>query len=311
MANRVTRRPPLSPSVYLASGSHSSTTTFSNHTPAKGTFSWQWPKWGCELDAFCNSAKKVIRDLGSVLQPDHDELERCGLNYSSRSGLDIGIGASEVQGYFQGVGDSESNGGYLSDGSPDYSHGPAQLSFTACTSYEVEVEPYHPPRRASPRFSEGTDSTASLAVAAYSTEIEYLSDEEEEGRYLEERGRPLCGDMAGTVITAPIREGSGRRDKSLHRHEDPGERERRRAERRKRKLEKEERKSREALEERERVERRQERQERHERRKQRDERAHKPEVPVKEKTPKLTIEEYLSGFGGFVCRFNCLLEYWG
>lgn len=250
------------------------------------------------MDAFCNSAKKVIRDLGSVLQPDHDELVRFELNYFLRNGLDgdvDGIGASEVQEYFQGVGDSENSGGYLSDVSLDYGHGPAQLLSTACTSYEVEVEPYHP-RRASPRFSEVTDSTASLAVAAYFTEVEYLSDEEV-GRYLEGRGRPLCGDMVGTVLAAPARERSEKRDKSLHRHEDQGERERRRAERRRRKVEKEERKEREASEERERVERRQERQERHERRRQREERVHRPEVTVKEKTAKLTIEEYLSGFG--------------
>lgn len=311
MANRVTRRPPLSPSVYLASGSHSSTTTFSNHTPAKGTFSWQWPKWSCELDAFCNSAKRVIRDLGSVLQPDHDELVRFELNYFSRSGLDGdagGIGASEG---FQGVGDNESSGGYLSDISPDYSHGPAQLLSTACTDHEAEVESYHPPRRASPRFSEIIDSTASLAAVANFTEAEYTNDEdEEEERYLEGRGRSLCGEMAGTVIAAPGRERSEKRDKSVHKHEDPGERERRRAERRKRKVDKEERKEREVVEERERTERRQERQERHERherherRKQREERAPKPEVIVKERSPKLTIEEYLSGFAGFVYRFE-------
>lgn len=296
MANRITRRTPLSPSVYLASGSHSSTTTFSNHTPAKGTFSWQWPKWSCELG---NSAKKVIRDLGSVLQPDHDELVRFELNYFSRTGLNGdggggGIGASEVHGYSQGVGDSESSGGYLSDVSPDYSHGPAQLLSIACTNHEVEVDSYHPPRRASPRFSEVTHSTASLAAAAYFT----ASEDEEGERYLEGRGRPLRGEMAGTVIAAPGRERSEKKDKSLHKHEDPGERERRRAERRKRKADKEERKTREASEERERTERRQERQERHERRRQREERPQKPEVVVKERSPKLTIEEYLSGFAG-------------
>lgn len=262
------------------------------------------------MDAFCNSAKKVIRDLGSVLQPDHDELVRFELNYFSRSGLDGGaggIGASEGS---QGVGDSESSGGYLSDISPDYSHGPAQLLSTACTDHEAEVESYHPPRRASPRFSEVIDSTASLAAVAYFTEGEYLDDEdEEEERYLEGRGSSLCGEMAGTFIAAPGGERSEKKDKSLHKHEDQGERERRRAERRKRKVDKEEKKTREAVEERERTERRQERQERHERherRKQREERVQKPEVIVKERSPKLTIEEYISGFAGFVRRFNCL-----
>lgn len=257
------------------------------------------------MGVFCDSAKKVIRDLGSVLQPDHDELVRFELNYFLKSGLNgdgSGIGASE---YSQGVGDSESSGGYLSDVSLDCSHGPAQLLSVACRNHEVEVASY-PPRRASPIFSEVTDST--LVAAAYFTEVEYPSNGEGEEGCLEERGRSLCGEMAGTVTAAPIRDRSEKKDKSLHKHgyEDPEERERRRADRRRRRVEKEEKKEREASEERERADRRQERQERHERRRQKVEKVQKPEVTIKEKTPKLTIEEYLRGF---VCRFHYLSTY--
>lgn len=350
MPNRVTRRSPLSPSVYLANGSHSSATTFSNHTAAQGKFSWQWPKWSCELDAFCNSAKKVIRDLGSVLQSDHDELAQFEFDYFLRSGIGSASTSSEVYEFSEGVGDSDSaGGGYLSDVSLDYSHGPtAQRSFIASRNNEVEAESY-PPRRASPRFSEGTDSTVSLEASAYCTDLGYQSDNEEgEESYFEGRGRPLRGEMAGSIVAALVQERkrskaekAERKDKAVHKqHEDPEEqeRERRRAERRKRRLEREERKEREALEEAEKAERRQQRLERRQlkeaTRAQKSEVGRstrstvgkstvgkstggkstggkstvgrpevarseiaRSEVTVKEKAPKLTVEEIISGIG--------------
>lgn len=313
MSNRISRRSPLSPSVYLANSSHSSATTFSNHTPAKGgTFSWQWPKWSCELDAFCDSAKKVIRNIGSVLQPDHDELAQFELDYFLRGGSGpsdggAGIGASELQEYSEGVGDSESGGGYLSDVSLD-SHGvPAQPLFIARRNHEVEVEvASYPPRRASPRFSEATDST--LEAAAYFIDGEYvLGDNEEEERHYEGRGRSSRREMARTLVAAPApveerrSSRSDKKEKSSHKDEDSEERERRRAERRKRKMEREERRAREAAEEREKEERKQEK---HERRRQKEEKAQKVEVTIKEKSPKLIIEGYLNGLGGFVCHFS-------
>lgn len=304
MSNRVSRRPPRSPSVYLANNSHSSATTFSNHTAAESTFGWQWPKWSCKLDAFCDSAKKVIRDLGSVLQPDHDELAQFELDYFLRNGPNggVGIGASELHEYSEGVGDSESNGGYLSDDSLD-SHGPAQPLYIARRNHEVEVASYSP-RRASPRFSESTDST--LEAAAYFTDGLYLGDGAE--RYPKGRGRSSRREMTGTVVAAPVKERRGSRsekkEKSSKKDEESEERERRRAERRKRKEEREERRAREASEERERAERKQEK---HERRRQKEEKPQKIEVPIKEKTSKLTIESYFSGFGGFVSYFKLLL----
>lgn len=297
MSNHLLQHSPLSPSVYLSNGSHSSTTTFSDHTAG----GWQWPKWSCELDAFCDSAKRVIRDLGSVLQPEH--LAQFELEYFlRRSSSDAGIG---------GVVDSDNNtssGGYLSDvSSLDHNHGPAaQLLFI---NNEVESSSSYLPRRASPRFSVHTDSTVSLEAAAYFTDSEGEEEESPEGR-----GRPWDRDMAGTMLAASSkekkksksdkkdkeREREKEKEKSVRKHEDSEheDREQRREARRKRRAEREERKAREAQEEAERAERKREKQERRERKEEK-----KSVVGTKEKTmPKISVEQFISGIG-FVYHF--------
>ncbi|KAG0136928.1 hypothetical protein HOY82DRAFT_478176 [Tuber indicum] len=245
--------------------SHSSATKFSDVESTR----WPWPKWSTELDAFCDSAKSVIRKIGSKLQLEEEEEEEDKvyfrpLSAASSTQLHLppcdlallgGVGRGEEQDFQEGgVGDSDS-GGYLSDVSFStglehnyaYTHRRVENTHRSCPD-----ELY--PRKRLPAID---NPSPEIDVVAYFTEGEYNEGEGDERLYENHReeyfencevpGRSLER-MAGPIFRAPspspvAKEGkkskSSRRRSSSHEEEDPAERERRRQERRKRRAERE------------------------------------------------------------------------
>ncbi|PWW73273.1 hypothetical protein C7212DRAFT_353864 [Tuber magnatum] len=245
--------------------SHSSVAGFSDVESTR----WLWPKWSTELDAFCDSAKSVIRRIGSKLQLEEEEEEEAEEEeeetvyfrpFSAASSTKVhlspydlglgGVGREEEEDFQEGgVGDSDS-GGSLSDVSvsTNLEHNYGYTHRRAENTHRPYPDELYPRKR----LPATRNPSPEIDVVAYFTEGEYNEDEEDGRLYenhceehfesCEVRGRSLKR-MAGPIVRAsspsPVTEErkkpkSSRRRSSSHEEENPAERERRRQERRER-----------------------------------------------------------------------------
>jgi len=255
--------------------SHSSATEYGDVESTR----WPWPKWSTELDAFCDSAKNVIRKIGSKLQLEEEEEEEeedkvyfCPPSAASStqvylSPYDIalgGVGQEEAEDFQEGgVGDSDS-GGYLSDVSVSTNLG--HNSGYTHRRVENTHRPYPDELYPRKRLQATGNPSPEIDVVAYFIQDEYNEDgggeplhenhREEYFENCEVRGRSLkrmAGPIARTSSPSLVarerkKSKSSRRRSSSHEEEDPAERERRRQERRKRRAEREGKRTRDARE---------------------------------------------------------------